>query len=108
LLDEADQMLDLGFIPRSQAIVPDAPGTEAEPVLLGDHAEDDPRACRQVLTDPAEVAVTPAATTVEKIDQFVTFVTQPEKPALLTMLLRKEKMERVLIFSRTKHGATES
>ena len=57
------------------------------------------------LTDPAQVAVTPIASTVERVEQFVTYVQQSEKPALLTMLLRRQQMERVLIFSRTKHGA---
>src|SRR3546814_11329198 len=62
------------------------------------------------LTDPVQVAVTPAASTVERIDQFVTFVQQAEKQALLTMMLRagfseKGNMDRVLIFTRTKHGA---
>jgi len=57
-----------------------------------------------------QVAVTPQATTVEKIDQYVTFVNQSEKQALLTMMLRagfgeRGNMDRVLIFTRTKHGA---
>ncbi|HEV2078851.1 MAG TPA: helicase-related protein, partial [Allosphingosinicella sp.] len=62
------------------------------------------------LTDPVQVAVTPQATTVEKVDQYVTFVNQSEKQALLTMMLRagfsdRGNMDRVLIFTRTKHGA---
>ena len=73
-----------------------------------------PKAIRDLadkfLTDPAQVAVTPVASTVERVEQYVTFVNQAEKPALLTMMLRvgfgpKGSMERVLIFSRTKHGA---
>ncbi len=105
VLDEADQMLDLGFIHDLKRIVRMLP--EKRQSLF--FSATMPRTIRDLadkfLTDPAEVAVTPSATTVEKIDQFVTFVTQPEKPALLTMLLRREQMERVLIFSRTKHGA---
>jgi ATP-dependent RNA helicase RhlE len=57
------------------------------------------------LTNPAEVSVTPAATTVERIDQTVTMVNQAEKTALLAMILKSEPVERVLVFSRTKHGA---
>jgi ATP-dependent RNA helicase RhlE len=105
VLDEADQMLDLGFIHDLKRIVRMLPAQRQSLFFSATM----PRTIRELadkfLTDPAEVAVTPQATTVEKIEQFVTYVTQPEKPALLTMLLRRDKMERVLIFSRTKHGA---
>jgi ATP-dependent RNA helicase RhlE len=57
------------------------------------------------LTNPAEVSVTPAATTVERIDQSVTMVNQAEKSALLTLYLQTNEIERALVFSRTKHGA---
>jgi ATP-dependent RNA helicase RhlE len=64
----------------------------------------------QFLSDPAEVRVAPAATTAERVEQYVSFCQQPEKQALLTMMLRagfseRGNMDRVLIFSRTKHGA---
>jgi ATP-dependent RNA helicase RhlE len=110
VLDEADQMLDLGFIHALKAIVKLLPVQRQSlffsatmPKAIKDLAD-------RFLTDPAQVAVTPAATTVEKIDQYVTFVQQAEKPALLTMMLRvgfseRGNMDRVLIFSRTKHGA---
>ncbi|HET9398986.1 MAG TPA: DEAD/DEAH box helicase, partial [Sphingomicrobium sp.] len=68
-----------------------------------------PKAIKQLadayLTNPAEVAVTPAATTVERIEQSVTHVNQAEKAALLTLFLQKTGTERTLVFSRTKHGA---
>ena len=68
-----------------------------------------PKAIKQLadayLTNPAEVSVTPAATTVERIDQSVTHVNQAEKSALLTLFLQKTGLERTLVFSRTKHGA---
>jgi ATP-dependent RNA helicase RhlE len=62
------------------------------------------------LTDPVQVAVTPVSSTVERVDQYVTFCQQAEKQALLTMMLRtgfgeRGNMDRVLIFTRTKHGA---
>jgi ATP-dependent RNA helicase RhlE len=110
VLDEADQMLDLGFIHDLKKIVRFLP--EKRQSLF--FSATMPKAIRDLadkfLTDPAQVAVTPVASTVERVDQFVTFVNQPEKPALLTMMLRvgfgpKGSMERVLIFSRTKHGA---
>jgi ATP-dependent RNA helicase RhlE len=68
-----------------------------------------PKAIKQLadayLTNPVEVSVTPAATTVERIDQSVTFVNQAEKAALLTLYLQTNEIERALVFSRTKHGA---
>jgi ATP-dependent RNA helicase RhlE len=73
-----------------------------------------PKAIRDLadrfLTDPAQVQVAPVASTAERVEQFVTFVNQSEKPSLLTMMLRvgfgeRGSMDRVLVFSRTKHGA---
>jgi superfamily II DNA/RNA helicase len=58
-----------------------------------------------MLTDPVRVAVTPAATTVERIDQRVILVDRVAKPALLAKILRSEPIDRVLVFTRTKHGA---
>jgi ATP-dependent RNA helicase RhlE len=110
VLDEADQMLDLGFIHDLKRIVRMLPGKRQSLFFSATM----PKAIRELadkfLTDPAQVAVTPVASTVEKVEQFVTFVQQAEKPALLTMMLRigfgpRGSMERVLIFSRTKHGA---
>jgi ATP-dependent RNA helicase RhlE len=57
------------------------------------------------LTNPAEVSVTPVASTVDRVEQRLTFVNQAEKSALLIQLLRSEPVERALVFSRTKHGA---
>jgi ATP-dependent RNA helicase RhlE len=105
VLDEADQMLDLGFIhalKRIVALVPKQRQTLFFSATM-------PRAIKELadkyLTNPAEVSVTPTATTVERIDQSVTMVNQPEKTALLTLYLQKHAGERTLVFSRTKHGA---
>jgi ATP-dependent RNA helicase RhlE len=105
VLDEADQMLDLGFIhalKRIDKMLPQKrqslffsatmPKTIAE---LGD----------RFLTDPIKVAVTPVASTAERVEQFVTFVNQAEKTALLTLTLKSETIDRALVFTRTKHGA---
>jgi ATP-dependent RNA helicase RhlE len=105
VLDEADQMLDLGFIhalKRISQMLPKQrqtlffsatmPKTIAE---LGD----------RFLTDPIKVAVTPVASTAERVRQFATFVNQTEKQALLTLTLKAEPIERALVFTHTKHGA---
>ena len=88
VLDEADQMLDLGFIHALKQIVKMAPGEAPDPVLLGDHAEDDPRARRPLPQRSGRGRVAPAATTAERVEQYVSFVNQAEKQALLTMMLR--------------------
>ncbi len=109
VLDEADQMLDLGFIHALRKIVSLLP--ERRQTLL--FSATMPKAIQQLasqyLNDPAQVSVAPAATTAERVDQFVCYVSQPEKQALLTLSLRKGldsgEIDRVLVFTRTKHGA---
>ena len=110
VLDEADQMLDLGFIHALKQIVKLVP--EKRQTLF--FSATMPKTIRELadkfLSDPAEVRVAPAATTAERVEQYVSFVQQSEKQALLTIMLRagfseRGNMERVLIFTRTKHGA---
>ena len=88
VLDEADQMLDLGFIHALKRIVALVPAKRQTLFFSATM----PRAIKELadkyLTNPAEVSVTPTATTVERIDQSVTMVNQAEKPALLALLLQ--------------------
>jgi ATP-dependent RNA helicase RhlE len=110
VLDEADQMLDLGFIHALKQIVKLLPAERQSLFFSATMPKAIQDLASRFLTDPAQVAVTPVASTSERVDQFVTFVNQTEKPALLTLMLRygfseKGSMDRVLIFSRTKHGA---
>ncbi|MBA3669690.1 MAG: DEAD/DEAH box helicase [Sphingomonas sp.] len=105
VLDEADQMLDLGFIHALKRIVALVPAKRQTLFFSATM----PRAIKELadryLTDPAEVSVTPVASTVERVEQRITFVNQSEKAALLTMILQQQQIERALVFSRTKHGA---
>ena len=105
VLDEADQMLDLGFIHALKRIVALVPAKRQTLFFSATM----PRAIKELadryLTNPAEVSVAPAATTVERVEQSVTMVNQAEKTALLTIYLQSHPMERTLVFSRTKHGA---
>jgi len=105
VLDEADQMLDLGFIHALKRIVQIIP-KQRQTLFFSATM---PKSIRQLadayLTNPAEVAVKPAATTAERIAQTVTHVNQAEKQALLTMFFQATEIERALVFSRTKHGA---
>ncbi|KQM67602.1 DEAD/DEAH box helicase [Sphingomonas sp. Leaf17] len=105
VLDEADQMMDLGFIHALRKIVKMIPRkrqtlffSATMPTSIRDLAS-------QFLTDPQTVSVKPAATTAERVDQYVTFVNQSEKQALLTITLGDPTIDRALVFTRTKHGA---
>ena len=105
VLDEADQMLDLGFIHALKRIVRELPAKRQTLFFSATM----PKAIRELadsyIKDPVEVKVTPVATTAERVEQQVTFVRQDEKQALLTMLLGSEGIDRALVFTRTKHGA---
>jgi len=110
VLDEADQMMDLGFIHALKQIVRLLPAKRQTLFFSATMPKTIKALADQFLTDPASVSVAPASTTVERVDQYVSFVQQSEKQALLTMMLRhgfseRGNMDRVLIFTRTKHGA---
>ena len=105
VLDEADQMLDLGFIHALKRIVKLIPAKRQTLFFSATMPKDIRTLADTYLTDPAQVAVTPVATTVERVEQQVTFVNQAEKTALLTLFFQTTKIERALVFSRTKHGA---
>jgi len=109
VLDEADQMMDLGFIHALRAIVRMLPAKRQTLFFSATMPNAIKQLAGQYLTDPVQVSVTPAATTAERVQQFVCFVGQADKQALLTLALRKGlqsgEMDRVLVFTRTKHGA---
>jgi len=105
VLDEADQMLDLGFIHALKRIVSLVPPKRQTLFFSATMPKAIKELADRYLTNPAEVSVTPTATTVERISQSVIMVNQAEKTALLATYLGREPVERALIFSRTKHGA---
>ena len=110
VLDEADQMLDLGFIHALKAIVKLLPSKRQTLFFSATMPKTIRELADRFLTAHEQVQVAPVASTAERVEQFVTFVNQPEKQALLTIMLRvgfseRGSMDRVLIFSRTKHGA---
>ncbi len=105
VLDEADRMLDMGFIHDVKRVMKSLPHKRQTLLFSATMPEDITKLARQFLTDPIRVEVTPPATTVEKIDQSLFHVDKPNKRKLLLHLLRDESVERALVFSRTKHGA---
>jgi ATP-dependent RNA helicase RhlE len=105
VLDEADQMLDLGFIHALKQIVRLLPHKRQTLFFSATMPRSIQDLADKFLTEPVQVAVTPVASTVERVEQYVTFVQQAEKQSLLTMILERGEIERALIFTRTKHGA---
>ncbi len=105
VLDEADRMLDMGFIHALKRIVKLLP--QRRQTLLFSATMPKPIAtlAEDYLNDPVKIAVTPVATTVERVDQGVIFVPAAQKRDVLVTLLRNPALERVLVFTRTKHGA---
>jgi ATP-dependent RNA helicase RhlE len=105
VLDEADQMLDMGFINDVKKIVKLTPNNRQTllfsatmPIAIRELAE-------MFLKDPAKVEVAPVSSTAETVDQKVYFVDKGDKRKLLYHLIRNEGLHDVLVFSRTKHGA---
>ena len=105
VLDEADQMLDLGFIHDLRRIVGLMPRKRQTLFFSATMPKAIEELAAKYLTNPVKVAVKPAATTAEKVEQAVIHVNQAEKPALLQMVLRDKAIDRALVFTRTKHGA---
>jgi len=105
VLDEADRMLDMGFIHDIRKIVAKLPAKRQTLLFSATMPRAIAELAAQMLRDPAHVAVTPAASTVERVEQRVIRVDRPEKPATLVDVLRSETIDRALVFTRTKHGA---
>jgi superfamily II DNA/RNA helicase len=105
VLDEADRMLDMGFINDIRKIVAKLPANRQTLMFSATMPRAIADLAAQMLRDPVKVAVTPAASTVERVEQRVIRVDRAAKPAILVDVLRREAVERALIFTRTKHGA---
>jgi ATP-dependent RNA helicase RhlE len=105
VLDEADQMLDLGFIHALKRIVKLLPAKRQSLFFSATMPKTIAALADEFLSDPVKVAVTPVATTVERVEQRVMFVPAAQKQALLATVLRDPAIARVLVFTRTKHGA---
>ncbi len=105
VLDEADHMLDLGFIPDVKRILATLPKKRQTLFFSATMPPPIQKLADGMLHDPVKVFVTPPSSTVEEIRQSVHFVDRASKPTLLAQLLAAPEVERALVFTRTKHGA---
>ncbi|MCB9616580.1 MAG: DEAD/DEAH box helicase [Sandaracinus sp.] len=105
VLDEADRMLDMGFIHDVKRVVKLLPKKKQTLFFSATMPPDIVELANGLLVDPVRVEVTPVSSTAERIDQFLYFVDKGDKRRLLVDVLKDPKIEHTLVFSRTKHGA---
>ena len=105
VLDEADRMLDMGFIHDIKRIVAKAPKKRQTLLFSATLPPEIIKLSKQFLHHPAEVHIAPESKTADHVEQSVYFVEKRDKPALLAHLLKTLPVERAIIFTRTKHGA---
>jgi len=105
VLDEADQMLDLGFVKPIQRIVAKLPAKRQNLLFSATMPGEIGKLAQGLLKNPVTVSVTPASTTAERVDQRVLLVQSQGKRALLSELFTDPALKRTLVFTRTKRGA---
>lgn len=105
VLDEADRMLDMGFIHDVKRIVSKLPVKRQTLFFSATMPPEIAKLANTILVDPVRVEVTPVSSTAETVVQALYFVDRADKRKLLVHLLKEEGIERALVFARTKHGA---
>ena len=105
VLDEADRMLDMGFIRDIRKIVAKLPAQRQTLFFSATMPQEIERLAGELLRDPVRISVSPATKTADRVDQRVVHIDRADKPDLLASLLKSEPVDRALVFTRTKHGA---
>ena len=105
VLDEADRMLDMGFIHDVRRVIEKLPEPRQTLLFSATMPDAITRLSQRILDDPVRVEVTPEKLTVDRIVQRVLLVEKKDKPGLLAEVLGDPDIERALVFTRTKHGA---
>lgn len=107
IIDEADRMFDMGFIRDVRKIVGHLPKKRQSLLFSATMPEEVAHLVQEILYQPARIAISPKVVTAEKVEQRVYFVEPQAKRGLLHDLLRDPEMKRVIVFTRTKHGANK-
>ncbi len=105
VLDEADRMLDMGFIHDVKKIIAKLPSKRQTLFFSATMPPEISKLANTILTNPVRVEVTPPATTANTIQQVLYYVEKSDKRSLLLHLLKDQRIETALVFTRTKHGA---
>ena len=105
ILDEADRMLDMGFINDIRKVLAIVPEKRQTLFFSATMPKEISHLADGILNNPVKVEVTPVSSTAEKVKQAVFFVKKWDKKSLLVQILQNKKMDQVLVFARTKHGS---
>ncbi len=105
VLDEADRMLDMGFIHDIRKIISHLPNKRQSLFFSATMPDNIVELSKKILTNPKKVEVSPVSSTAETIQQYLYYTNRTTKKDLLFHILRDQNMDQVLVFSRTKHGA---
>ena len=105
ILDEADRMLDMGFIHDIRRILKTLPKQRQNLMFSATFSDDIRQLAKTIVNDPVEISVTPRNSAAVSVTQWVHPIDKDQKRRLLAELIKKHRWEQVLVFSRTKHGA---